>query len=107
MVDRLSEIAVVTGSDYLENTKKAVTLIGGMDKYVPKNSKVAILANPQSNNPGTYTKPEIVRAAIQMCKAAGASEISCIGLLSTPIALLCSAMILKISWQSKKPMNMD
>ena len=66
----VSEIAVVTGSDYLENTKKAVTLIGGMDKYVPKNSKVAILANAQSNNPGTYTKPEIVRAAIQMCKAA-------------------------------------
>ena len=78
----VSEIAVVTGSDYLENTKKAVTLIGGMDKYVPKNSKVAILANPQSNNPGTYTKPEIVRAAIQMCKSAGASEISCIGWLT-------------------------
>jgi len=77
--ESVNEIAVVTGNDYLESTKKAVALIGGMDKYVHKNSKVAILANPQSNNPGTYTKPEVVRAAIQMCKAAGASEISCIG----------------------------
>ncbi|MGD9345233.1 MAG: DUF362 domain-containing protein, partial [Candidatus Aminicenantes bacterium] len=30
---------------------------------------------------GTYTKPEIVRAAIQMCKEAGAKEIDCIGWL--------------------------
>ncbi|MFC1484222.1 DUF362 domain-containing protein [Candidatus Neomarinimicrobiota bacterium] len=77
-----SEIVVVTGSDYQANTQKAVALIGGMERYVPKNSKVAILANPQSNNPGTYTKPEIVRAVIQMCKAAGASKISCIGWLT-------------------------
>ena len=81
--ESVNEIAVVTGNDYLENTKKAVALIGGMEKYVPKNSKVAILANPQSNNPGTFTKPEVVRAVIQMCKAAGASEIGCIGWLTS------------------------
>lgn len=80
--ESVSEIAVVTGSDYLANTKKAVELIGGMAKFVPQNAKVAILANPQSNNPGTYTKPAVVRAAIQMCKAARASEISCIGWLT-------------------------
>jgi uncharacterized protein (DUF362 family) len=76
------DMAVVKEQNYFENTKKAVDLLGGMEKFVPKNSKVAILPNPQSNNPGTFTKPEIVRAAIQMCKAAGAKQISCIGWLS-------------------------
>jgi len=76
------DMAVVKGQNYFENTKKAVELLGGMEKFVPKNSKVALLPNPQSNNPGTFTKPEIVRAAIQMCKNAGAKEIACIGWLS-------------------------
>lgn len=75
------DIAVVKGQNYFESTKKAVELLGGIEKFVPKNSKVAILPNPQSNNPGTFTRPEIVRAAIQMCQAAGAKEISCIGWL--------------------------
>jgi len=76
------DIAVAKGPDYFKSTKKVVELLGGMQKFVPKNSKVALLPNPQSNNPGTYTKPEIVRAAVQMCKQAGASEIACIGWLS-------------------------
>lgn len=75
------DIAVVKGEDYLTSTKKAMELLGGMEKFVPKNSKVALLPNPQSNNPGTFTKPEIVRASIQMCKEAGAKEIACIGWL--------------------------
>lgn len=75
------DLAVVEGKNYYENAKKAVELLGGMEKFVPKNSKVALLANPQSNNPGTYTKPEIVRAAIQMCKQAGAKNVACIGWL--------------------------
>ena len=75
------DMGVVQGQNYFDNTKKVIELLGGMEKFVPKNSKVAILANAQSNNPGTYTKPEIVRAAIQMCKEAGAKEIGCIGWL--------------------------
>ncbi len=77
--DEAIDIGVATGPNYFKNTKKAVELLGGMEKFVPNGSKVAILANPQSNNPGTFTKPEIVRAAIQMCKKAGAREIGCIG----------------------------
>jgi uncharacterized protein (DUF362 family) len=75
------DIVVVKGSDYFTSTKIAVELLGGIGKYVPEKSKVAILANPQSNNPGTYTKPEIVKASIQLCKIAGAEEIGCIGWL--------------------------
>lgn len=75
-------IAVVEGSDYLKNTAKAVELLGGMGEFVPKNSKVALLPNTQSKHPGTYTKPEIVRSVIQMCKEAGAKEVNCLSWLT-------------------------
>jgi uncharacterized protein (DUF362 family) len=75
------DVSVVKGDDYLMNTKKAVGILGGMERFVPKNSKVAILANPQRHNPGAFTKPEIVDATIQMCKEAGAKEIACISWL--------------------------
>jgi uncharacterized protein (DUF362 family) len=79
--DQNIDMAVVKGEDYFKSTKKAVETLGGIKKFVPKNSKVALLPNVQSRHPGTFTKPEIVRAAIQMCKEAGAKEISCIGWL--------------------------
>ncbi len=75
-------IAVVKGTDYLKNTLKAVNLLGGMEKFVPQDSKVAILPNSQRDNPGTYTKPEIVRATIRMCKKAGAKEVNCLSWLA-------------------------
>jgi uncharacterized protein (DUF362 family) len=79
--DQNIDMAVVNGQDYFKSAKKAVETLGGMKKFVPKNSKVALLPNVQSRHPGTFTKPEIVRAAIQMCKEAGAKEIACIGWL--------------------------
>lgn len=76
------DIAIASGSDYFKNTVKAVELLGGMEKFVPKNSKVAILPNTQSRHPGTFTKPEIVRAVLQMCKSAGAAEVNCLSWLA-------------------------
>lgn len=70
------EISVVKGSDYFKNTVKAIDLLGGIKKFIPKNSKVAILPNAQSKHPGTYTNPDIVRATVRMCKEAGAKEIN-------------------------------
>lgn len=78
---KAADIGVAKGSNYLKSAKKAVDLIGGMGKFVPGHSKVAILANPQRNNPGAFTKPEILHGVIQMCKEAGAEEISCISWL--------------------------
>lgn len=79
--DQNIDMAVVKDRDYFKCTIKAVETLGGMKKFVPKNSKVALLPNVQSRHPGTFTKPEIVRAAIRMCKEAGAKEIACIGWL--------------------------
>lgn len=75
------DIAVVQGGNYFDNTLKAVAELGGMETFVPKGAKVAILANPQRNNPGAFTSPEVLKAAIQMCKKAGAKEINCISWL--------------------------
>ena len=72
------DISVVKGKDYFNNTIKAVDLLGGMKRFVPKNAKVAILPNSQRNNPGVYTNPEIVKAVIRMCKQAGAAEVNCL-----------------------------
>jgi len=75
------DIAVVKGTDYLKGTFKAVGLLGGMDKFIPRGSRVAILPNVQRWHPGTFTKPEIVRAVVQMCIQAGAKEINCLSWL--------------------------
>ena len=75
------DISVVKGENYFDNTIKAIEQLGGMKKFVPENSKVAILPNVQRNNPGVYTKPDIVRAVIKMCKEAGAKEINCLSWL--------------------------
>jgi uncharacterized protein (DUF362 family) len=76
-----ADIGVATGSDYFAGTKKAVELIGGMEQFVPKGAKVALLPNVQRWHPGTYTKPDIVRAVVQMCRAAGADSVTCLSWL--------------------------
>lgn len=75
------DVSVVKGEDYFKSTIKAVEQLGGMKKFVKKGAKVAILANPQRNNPGAYTKPPLLAAAIKMCKEAGAKSVTCISWL--------------------------
>jgi uncharacterized protein (DUF362 family) len=69
------EIASVKGADYFKSTIKAVEILGGMGKFVPKQSKVGLLINSPWEHPGSYVKPEITLAVIQMCRDAGAKEI--------------------------------
>jgi uncharacterized protein (DUF362 family) len=76
------DLAVVKGADYFSSTCKAIDILGGMKRFVRKEAAVALLVNAQSNNPGTYTKPEIIRAVIRMCKDAGARRIGLIGWLT-------------------------
>ncbi len=71
-------VGVGMGGDYAASAAKAVQLLGGIKKFVPKGAKVALLPNVQSRHPGSYTKPEILKAVIQMCKKAGAKEINCL-----------------------------
>ena len=69
------DIAAVKGEDYFNNTIKAIDLLGGINNFASKDSKVGLLVNSPWKNPGTYTDPEIVLAVIKMCYQAGAKEI--------------------------------
>jgi uncharacterized protein (DUF362 family) len=69
------DIAAVKGADYFANAIKAVELLGGMGRFVSKQAKVGLLINSPWDHPGSYVRPEIVLAAIQMCRDAGAKEI--------------------------------
>lgn len=69
-------IGVGIGEDHEKAAIKAVELAGGIKRFVPKGAKVALLPNVQSRHPGSYTKPEILRAVIRLCRKAGASEIN-------------------------------
>ena len=79
--NELPDLSVVQSDNYEKNTLAAIENLGGMEKFVPKDSKVAILANPQRNNPGAYTNPKVLKTVIKMCKEAGAKEICCISWL--------------------------
>lgn len=76
-----ADVAVAVSADYGKAAEKAVAMLGGMKAFVGKGAKVAVLINVQSKNPGTYTKPEILRAVIRMCRDAGAAETNVLSLL--------------------------
>jgi len=73
---QLPDISVAAGNDFFASTLKAVEFLGGMEKFVPSGARVALLPNVQRWNPGTFTKPEILRAVIQMCRRSGAAEVN-------------------------------
>jgi uncharacterized protein (DUF362 family) len=71
-------ISVITGDSYFDNTILAVEQIGGMRQFVSEGSRVAVLANPQRNNPGAFTRPAVVAAIVRMCREAGAEQVACL-----------------------------
>jgi hypothetical protein len=72
----IPDLAVVSGDDYGRNTLKALELLGGIERFVSKGWRVAILANVQSSHPGTFTSPAVLRAAVRICRQAGAKEVN-------------------------------
>ncbi len=69
------EVTVVQGADYYKATVKAVELLGGMKHFVTKNATVGLLVNSRYEKPGTFVKPEIALAVLNMCLDAGASKV--------------------------------
>jgi uncharacterized protein (DUF362 family) len=72
------DIAVAKGSDYYAGTLKAVEVLGGMKRFVSQGVRVALLPNSQSRHPGSFTKPELIRAVVEKCLEAGAKEVNCL-----------------------------
>jgi uncharacterized protein (DUF362 family) len=70
-------VAVAKGKPE-ELVKKAVDVLGGMQKFVKKGDRVVLKANMGFPNPpewGTTTHPAIVKAAAQLCLDAGAQRV--------------------------------
>jgi hypothetical protein len=47
------DLAVVKGADYFKDTIKAVEILGGMGRFVSKQSKVDLLINSPWEHPGS------------------------------------------------------
>jgi uncharacterized protein (DUF362 family) len=71
------DLAVVKGTDYRVNARKAVDILGGAGKFVPKGGRVGLLINAPAwwKLPGSHVNADIVLATIGMCLEAGAGEI--------------------------------
>lgn len=69
------DLAVIMGSNYYEATVRAIEELGGIEKFVPRGSRVGLLVNSPWDKPGTYTKPQIALAVLTLCTNAGAKEI--------------------------------
>ncbi|MEM2144544.1 MAG: DUF362 domain-containing protein [Candidatus Jordarchaeaceae archaeon] len=71
-------VSIVKSDTASEAVRKAVDIIGGIQKIVKKGDKVFIKPNlvvPLTKEAGATTDPEVVRAIIQLVKQAGASQI--------------------------------
>jgi len=73
-----ADIAVVKGADYFENTRKAVDMLGGIKKFIPKRSKVGLLINSGFETKGAYVDPDITLSVIKMCFERKAEEVICL-----------------------------
>jgi uncharacterized protein (DUF362 family) len=71
----LPELAAVTGDNAYDAAVKAVGLLGGMSRFVPRGSRAGLLINSRFRNVGTYVKPQIALAAVVMLHEAGVKEI--------------------------------
>jgi len=79
--EAVPDLAVVHGRDRRRQALEAVRLLGGMETFISRGSKVCLLPNAQRSNPGTFTNPEIVRAVAEMCREAGAKEVAAVSWL--------------------------
>lgn len=78
-IKALHDLAVVKGEDPYVNTIKAVEALGGMEKFVKKNSTVLIKPNigwDRSPEQAGNTNPYVVAALVEMCFKAGAKRVN-------------------------------
>jgi len=73
-----SKVAIVRDADIEKRTRRAVKLVGGIEKAVGRGDKVLIKPNMVGGFPsetGETTDPEFVRVIVEMAFEAGAKEV--------------------------------
>lgn len=73
-----STLVVVTDTNVVEATNKAVVGLGGMERFVKPGQKVGLLINSDFDEKGAYVNPDVSLAVVKMCFDAGASEVICL-----------------------------
>ncbi|HEY3308584.1 MAG TPA: DUF362 domain-containing protein [Desulfuromonadaceae bacterium] len=71
-------VAVAEGTDYPAITRKAINAVGGMRKFVKPGDVVVVKPNigwDRSSELGANTHPQVVRAVVEECLAAGAKKV--------------------------------
>jgi uncharacterized protein (DUF362 family) len=77
-LNKQAVVGVGVGEDPAQAAAKAVALAGGIKAFIRKGANVALLPNVQSRHPGSFTKPEILRTVIGLCRKAGAKRVDCL-----------------------------
>jgi len=73
-----ADLAVVRGTDAAAMVDAALHALGGIEQFVKPGERVLIKPNVGFDRPpilGATTSPEVVRAVVRLCRAAGAREI--------------------------------
>lgn len=73
-----SVVAVAEGTDYAAVTRKAINAVGGMRRYVNAGDVVVVKPNigwDRSTELAANTHPQVVRAVVEECLAAGAKKV--------------------------------
>ena len=71
-----TDIAVVEGESPMEQTRKALEILGGMNSFVRKGNRVVILPNAEWRYPGAAVNPTIAIEVARLCGEAGAGSIT-------------------------------
>lgn len=73
-----SLVAVAEGTDYAAVTRKAINALGGMKRFVKAGDVVVVKPNmgwDRSSEFAANTHPQVVRAVVEECLAAGAKKV--------------------------------
>lgn len=73
-----SLVVVAEGTDYAAITRKAINAVGGMKRFVKKGDVVVVKPNmgwDRSVEFAANTHPQVVRAVVEECLAAGAKKV--------------------------------
>lgn len=73
-----SMVAVAEGTDYAAVTRKAINAVGGMKRFVKAGDVVVVKPNmgwDRSSEFAANTHPQVVRAVVEECLAAGAKKV--------------------------------
>lgn len=73
---RETDIAVVEGENPPGQVRKALQLLGGIEKFVRRGDKVVLLPNPQGRGPGASTNADMVSEIVRLCREAGAVSVA-------------------------------